>query len=152
LTTTVGSGDDVANALAVQADGKIVVAGRSSNGDPSDFAVVRYRGDNRSPVALPATFSVNEDATLSVTSPTYYFDGESDLVTTLLRSGPAHATLPLNPYGQSTYTPFANYNGTDSFSYRLDDSHGGSSTGSVSLTVVPQNDAPTASNDLATVG
>lgn len=43
-TTAVGSGssDDVGTAVALQADGKILVAGSASNGTNDDFALVRY--------------------------------------------------------------------------------------------------------------
>ncbi len=42
VTTPIGSDDDYANSVAIQADGKIVVAG-SSIGAPNVFAVVRYQ-------------------------------------------------------------------------------------------------------------
>lgn len=45
VTTKIGSGDDVANALAIQSDGKIVIAGNSNNGVKTDFALVRYNAD-----------------------------------------------------------------------------------------------------------
>lgn len=45
VTTTVGASDDNASAVAIQNDGKIVVAGYSSNGANYDFALVRYNTD-----------------------------------------------------------------------------------------------------------
>ncbi|RVT40656.1 tandem-95 repeat protein, partial [Sphingobium algorifonticola] len=45
------------------------------------------------------------------------------------------------------YTPNANYNGTDSFTYTLSDGAGGSDTATVSLTIAAVNDAPDAVND-----
>jgi uncharacterized delta-60 repeat protein len=44
VTTAVGSGGDVADALALQPDGKLVAVGRSYNGTDRDLALVRYRG------------------------------------------------------------------------------------------------------------
>ncbi|MCP5089557.1 MAG: hypothetical protein GY949_01400, partial [Gammaproteobacteria bacterium] len=44
-TTAIGSGDDIARSLALQADGKIVLAGQSSNGSNDDFAYARYNSD-----------------------------------------------------------------------------------------------------------
>jgi len=42
VTTPIGSSTDAGSAVALQSDGKIVVAGDSSNGGNADFAVVRY--------------------------------------------------------------------------------------------------------------
>jgi uncharacterized delta-60 repeat protein len=43
--TSIGSGGDYGRAVAVQPDGKIVVAGYSYTGAANDFAVVRYQAD-----------------------------------------------------------------------------------------------------------
>ena len=48
----IGSGDDQGYSVAVQRDGKIVVAGDSYNGSNSDFALVRYLSDG----SLDTTF------------------------------------------------------------------------------------------------
>src|SRR5205814_2321319 len=42
-----------------------------------------------------------------------------------------------------TYTPFANYNGGDSFTFQVNDGHGGTSNGTATITVNPVNDPPT---------
>jgi uncharacterized delta-60 repeat protein len=42
VTTAIGSARDVAAALALQPDGKLVAAGHSNNGSNSDFALARY--------------------------------------------------------------------------------------------------------------
>ena len=44
-TTDIGAGNDVAEGVAIQSDGKIVTAGYSLNGVDPDFAVVRYNTD-----------------------------------------------------------------------------------------------------------
>lgn len=45
-TLAIGSfGSDFGRSVAIQSDGKIVVAGESSNGTSFDFAVVRYKSD-----------------------------------------------------------------------------------------------------------
>jgi uncharacterized delta-60 repeat protein len=45
VITAVLSGDDLGRSVAIQADGKIIVAGNSTVGSNSDFALVRYWGD-----------------------------------------------------------------------------------------------------------
>lgn len=42
VTTPFGGGNDYAFAMKIQSDGKIVVAGRASNGTDDDFALARY--------------------------------------------------------------------------------------------------------------
>src|SRR5438045_7343849 len=42
VTTAVGSGADVVYAVAIQTDGKIVLAGYSFDGSNNNFALVRY--------------------------------------------------------------------------------------------------------------
>lgn len=42
VTTAIGPGDDYASAVALQTDGRIVVAGSAFNGSNYDFALVRY--------------------------------------------------------------------------------------------------------------
>ena len=64
-------------------------------------------------------------------------------LTAVLVSGPAHGSLTLNPDGSFGYTPAANYNGLDSFTYRASDGPAVSNTVTVSLTVNAVNDPPT---------
>jgi DNA/RNA endonuclease G (NUC1) len=50
-----------------------------------------------------------------------------------------------------SYTPNANFFGTDSFTYTIADGHGGSDTATVNVTVTNVQDAPDAVNDSATI-
>ena len=65
-------------------------------------------------------------------------------------TGPAHGTLTLNADGSFTYTPDANFNGTDSFTYKANDGTADSNTATVTITVTAVNDAPVAANDTYT--
>ncbi len=67
VTTSIGSIDDEAHALAIQSDGKIVVAGSSYDNTSSkyDFALVRYNTDG----SLDTTFNATGTKPGTVTTP-----------------------------------------------------------------------------------
>ena len=63
-------------------------------------------------------------------------------------SGPTHGTLTLNANGSFTYTPAANYNGADSFTYQANDGALNSNIGDrLDLAFTRSIDAPVAVND-----
>ena len=74
-------------------------------------------------------------------------DVDSPTLTAALVSGPAHGTLTLNADGSFTYTPDANFNGTDSFTYKASDGLADSNVATVTITVNAVNDAPVATGD-----
>lgn len=53
VTTAIGSGSDIARVMVMQSDGRLVLAGLSSNGSDSDFALARYNADG----SLDASFN-----------------------------------------------------------------------------------------------
>ncbi|PYE52999.1 delta-60 repeat domain-containing protein [Deinococcus yavapaiensis] len=59
ITTPIGTSHDVAFALVVQSDGKLVAAGYTSNGTNDDFALVRYNSNG----SLDTTFGTNGKVT-----------------------------------------------------------------------------------------
>jgi uncharacterized delta-60 repeat protein len=145
-TTAIGPGNAIAAGLALQPDGKIVLAGSSSNGTSDDFAVARYLGDNHAPVALPTTFTLAEDTAVTVTNPTYFYDPDGDSLTAQLLYGPQHGSLTFAADGTFTYTPAAGFVGADQFTYRVSDGFGNSTTGQVNF-VVTANHAPVLADD-----
>ncbi len=62
LTTAIGTSQDVAYSVALQSDGKILVAGYSHNGSNNDFALVRYNSDG----SLDTTFDGDGKLTTAV--------------------------------------------------------------------------------------
>src|SRR6185295_17651618 len=94
----------------------------------------------------------NEDTPLAVGAPGVLgndTDADAgDTRTAVLVSTTTHGALVLNADGSFTYTPTANYNGPDSFTYQAKDAAGAlSNTATVTITVNPVNDAPVAVDD-----
>jgi VCBS repeat-containing protein len=110
---------------------------------------------NDAPVAQPDSYTTAEDTTLNVPAPGLLAndtDVENDPLSAALVTSPAHGTVTLNANGSFSYTPAANYNGPDSFTYRASDGAAESATVTVSLTVTPVNDAPVVSDQAFSVG
>ncbi len=121
----------------------------SSNAESSPATVsITVNAVNDAPTAVADSYSTNEDTPLNVAaSGVLGNDSDSDTGDTLsavLVSGPSHGTLSLNANGSFSFTPAANYNGPDSFSYKArDSSNAESSPATVSITVNAVNDPPT---------
>ena len=115
---------------------------------------------NDAPVANPDSYLVEEDTLLNANNlsagreSVRANDSDVDVnpvltsLTVTLESGPANAlTFSLNPNGTFTYQATLDYQGPDSFVYRLTDAGGLFSTATVSITVTEKNDPPVAVND-----
>jgi VCBS repeat-containing protein len=112
-------------------------------------------GANDAPVAVGDSGTVAEDGTLTRTAATGVLTNDTDLenqpLTAVKVSDPSHGTVTLNSDGSYTYTPAANYNGPDSFTYKANDGTADSNVATVALTVTPVSDAPVAADDSASV-
>jgi subtilisin-like proprotein convertase family protein len=104
---------------------------------------------NDAPVAADDSAATNEDTAVVVAVLANDSDVEGDSLGLTIESQGAHGTATVNPDGTITYTPAANWSGTDSFSYRVSDGQGGSTVASVTVTVNPVNDTPVAGDDSA---
>ena len=78
-------------------------------------------------------------------------DVENSVLSSAIVTGPSHGSVTLNSNGSFTYTPVANYNGPDSFTYLANDGSLNSNVTTVSLTVNAVNDAPETVTDGVTV-
>ena len=97
--------------------------------------------DDDSPVAAPQSVSTPEDNPLGITLGAS--DGDGDALSYSIVSAPAHGVLT-GTGANRTYTPAANYNGPDSFTFRANDGVNDSNIATVSVTVTSVNDAPVA--------
>ena len=97
------------------------------------------------PVAVANSYTTAEDTPLSQAVPGVLAndtDPRSLPLMAILVSGVSNGTLTLNSNGSFTYTPFLNFNGTDSFTYKANNGSFDSNVVTVSLTVTSVNDAP----------
>ncbi len=105
---------------------------------------------NDAPVAADDTAIISEDTPITIAVLTNDKDADHDPLTVVSVTDPAHGSVVINPDGTVTYTPDANFIGTDTFEYTVSDGHGGTDTAIVTITVNPINDAPVAVNDART--
>lgn len=96
---------------------------------------------NDAPVANEQSVSTAEDAAKAITLTGTDIDGNN--LTYIIVSQPAHGILS-GSAPNVTYTPAANYNGSDSFTFKANDGSVDSNVATVSITITPVNDAPVA--------
>lgn len=119
-----------------------------SHGNVSNVATTNITVSpvNDRPVATGDSAAVDEDRSITVNvlaNDNDIEDGQN--LSIALMSNPSHGTVVKNTDNTFTYTPSANYFGADSFTYRVVDTQGAtSSIVTVSLTVNSVNDNPTA--------
>src|SRR5207249_973325 len=106
------------------------------------------------PVAAIDNYSTGEDVPLTVGADMGVLANDVNPnggdMTAQVVTGPAHGTLTLNTDGSFNYAPAANYNGSDSFTYKAVAS-GQEMLSSANIVVEPLNDAPEAMNDEFTI-
>ena len=95
---------------------------------------------NDAPVAQDGSNSGNEDTPISGTL--VATDVDSPSLIYALGTQAAHGAVGVNPDGTYSYTPNADFNGADSFTFTASDGSATSNAATISLTVNPVNDAP----------
>jgi VCBS repeat-containing protein len=109
---------------------------------------------NDAPVARNESFTTLEDTPLTVTAPGV-LDNDTDIdsvnLSALLVTPVQHGTLTLNGNGAFTYTPAANYDGSDSFTYKANDGVLDSNIATVAITITALNDAPVGTGTTVTM-
>ncbi|MDB5387996.1 MAG: conserved repeat domain, partial [Planctomycetaceae bacterium] len=119
-----------------------------SNGVLSNEATVTITVNavNDAPVAINDVYVTNEDTQVSIAAAQGTLANDTDIEGTALTASivtlPSHGTLTFNSDGSLTYVPAPNFAGSDTFTYRASDGNSPSGIASVSLLVLPLNDAP----------
>jgi len=104
---------------------------------------------NDAPVANTDNVDTNEDTPVVIDVLANDDDVDGDTLTIDSVTDGSHGTVVIEN-GQVKYTPDADFNGNDSFTYTITDGNGETSTGTVNVTVNPVNDAPLAEDDTVT--
>ena len=105
---------------------------------------------NDDPVAADATAMVDEDGTVLVDVLSNDSDPEGDVLNISQFTLGVNGTVAQEG-NQLRYTPDADFNGSDSFTYTIEDGNGGTATATVSVTINPINDSPDANADAISV-
>ena len=101
---------------------------------------------NDAPVADDTAITTDEDTAVTFTPPAS--DVEDEFLTLTATNG-GHGTVTCG-VSTCTYTPNANHNPSDSFTYTATDDDGATDSGTVSVTINPVNDAPVADDTTLT--
>lgn len=136
----------------VSVDGPYAFAAALGDDDGGTDSGSVYVFSTTIPVVADDAYAVDEDGTLVVPAPGVLgndTDPEGQSLRASLETPPSNGALALNPDGGFIYVPGADFNGTDSFTYTATDPTGAASTGAVTITVAPVNDAPVAADDEA---
>ncbi len=113
--------------------------------------IVSVGAGNQLPVAADDGYATPEDFALVVVAANGVLandtDPDLDPLQTVLVDDVSNGVLTLNADGSFDYTPAANFNGTDSFTYRASDGRAQSNLATVTLTVGAVSDVPVAADD-----
>lgn len=104
---------------------------------------------NIAPVAENSAVSLDEDNSITIALKATDADLPANKLTYSVISNPTHGKLSGSD-SNLIYQPDANFNGSDSFTFTVNDGLTNSNTATVSINVKPVNDSPTARPDDAT--
>ena len=111
------------------------------------FVVIIVGKVNKPPTAEPLSVTTKEDTPTSITLAGS--DRDNDTLTYSVITEPSHGRLT-GTVPNLNYRPERDFNGQDSFTFEVSDGKVDSAAATVSITVMPGNDPPTANDDNAT--
>jgi hypothetical protein len=91
--------------------------------------------NNHPPIVHDQVVNVPTGGKLTINLLAQAFESDGDRLSLVAVSQGAHGTTTINADSTVTYTAQPGFTGTDSFTYIVSDGHGGSATGSVSISV-----------------
>ncbi|WP_331345228.1 retention module-containing protein [Cellvibrio sp. UBA7661] len=126
-------------------DSFVVTISDGNGGTATSTVRIGVNPVNDAPVSGDQNLTTPEDTPIDgqVTAT----DVDGDTLAYSVSGQPANGTVVLNPAtGEFTYTPNANYNGSDRFVVTISDGNGGTTTSLINIGVTPVNDAPVSSD------
>ncbi|HUS28691.1 MAG TPA: Ig-like domain-containing protein [Kofleriaceae bacterium] len=143
-----GSFTYVPNLDANGTDTFVYKATDGTTSSANTVVTINVSGVNSAPIAITNVYAASEDQALVIGSGMGVLandsDAEGDSLMASVVSSVGHGTLTLDANGGFTYTPAANYNGTDSFTYHVTDGTLSSADVAVMIMIAGANDLPTA--------
>uniref|UniRef100_UPI0014216010 Ig-like domain-containing protein n=1 Tax=Thalassoroseus pseudoceratinae TaxID=2713176 RepID=UPI0014216010 len=88
---------------------------------------------NDAPIAVDDDATTDEDTPVVINVLANDSDVEGDTLTVSAVTPGTNGTVTINPDGTLTYTPAANFAGSDTFTYTINDGNGGSDTATVNV-------------------
>ncbi|MCT2344850.1 Ig-like domain-containing protein [Niallia taxi] len=142
--------------LDINGDGKITnldatllmssYVGKNVPATIEDNSFVQLTEINDSPVGADDTYTLNEDEQLKVNAALGVLandiDPENKELTATVITNPENGKLTFNEDGSFQYVPSANFVGIDQFSYKASDGSSTTAAKTVTINVLPVNDAP----------
>ena len=132
---------DAANPLSAPAVDQRGVA-RPFGAGPDIGAFEYNTPPNTPPVAKNDSAATQQGASVVIAVLANDSDPDGDTLTVVSVGSPAHGTATINADGTVTYLPQSAFFGSDSFTYTIDDGHGHTAVGSVTIQVNPPVAAP----------
>ena len=104
---------------------------------------------NQLPVAVDDTGNVDEDSSTNIDVLANDSDPDEDALSVSVVGDPPNGTASINPDDTIAYVPDPNFNGSDNFTYTIEDTVGATDSATITVTVNPLNDLPVAVDDSA---
>ena len=140
------------NANFASTDSFTYVANNGTDSSNEATVTLTVNPINDAPTASDDSYTISEDSALVIVAPGV-IDNDSDVdedsLSSLIDTSTNNGILVLNSDGSFTYTPNANFVGSDSFTYHVNDGTLDSNIVTVDITVSSENDAPVAQDDQA---
>ncbi|MCC7261084.1 MAG: tandem-95 repeat protein [Candidatus Latescibacteria bacterium] len=143
--TNIGTGFSQPDGLAFDLSGNLYVAEFGANRVSKVAAL--SPPPNQPPVANSDAATTNEDTPIDIAVLGNDSDPDGDALSLTAVTQGAKGTVVILANQTVRYTPNANLNGPDSFTYTISDGKGGTATARVDVTITAVNDPPAAKDD-----